>query len=243
MIETAQLDGALQELRNTGAATARVNALKLLVEYWHGPMGRSAGYAAHELADLPLPGALRWWYRWAGRRTEITCGQDRILRPEELSVVDDGRLVEFWIENQGVYTRASVPAGDDPMVSRSGGCHEGQWKQEGMSVLGFLMQVCVQEAQSDYRGLLDVEQAKLDAFAAAIPRLPVPPWVEGRDETETWGRTDFHVGEGIFAQTIDLGRSPAGIRGYTVSVAAKDREALHILDTLFDGEEWDERTF
>lgn len=59
VITAAGLDGALQDLRVTESYGSRLHALKLLVQYWHGPIRLSDGYSREELAALPLPSALR----------------------------------------------------------------------------------------------------------------------------------------------------------------------------------------
>jgi hypothetical protein len=63
-----------------------------------------------ELAALPpLPLPLRWWYRWAGKRSEVMSGQNFLFEPrpdDQLKYrqlrIEDGHL-RFYIENQGVY--------------------------------------------------------------------------------------------------------------------------------------------
>src|SRR6185436_9683870 len=104
MDDVVQLDVALHRLGRHSSPADRTEALKALVEYWHGKMTPSDGVPEIHLAGVKLPRSLRWWYCWAGCRKEITCGQDTLLQPGEISQADNGRLVKFWVENQGVYS-------------------------------------------------------------------------------------------------------------------------------------------
>jgi hypothetical protein len=248
MDDVVQVDAALRSLGRHSSPADRTKALKTLVEYWHGKMTPSDGLPESQLAGGPLPRSLYWWYSWAGRRQEITCGQDTLLQPGEVSQVDNGRLVEFWVENQGVYARATLPSGDDPPVFQSDWNHEGRWRQEDLSVLEFLIQVCIHEAitNAKYGAFVDIEEFQLSELSKLVPRLniaPWRPWLEDQDPADTWGYMDFYVGRGLLAQTNDLGCSAAGVRGNTLSVAAKTKEAFTQLDEVIGPKGWEHRTF
>jgi hypothetical protein len=244
MVDASQLDLALSRLGENASTHTRTEALKALVEYWHGPITDADGFPQSELDHLPMPQSLRWWFSWAGRRLEITRGQDRLFQPSETKLVNGGRLVEFWIENQGVYTRATLPSGEDPLMFQSDWSHEGCWKQEEMSVLEFLIEVCVSEAitHATYRGFLDVDEAHLQRFNQLIPKLPIPSWRQWPPDDER-PYVDFYAGRGFLAQAWDLGCSPAGIRGYTLWVAGKSPEAFFLLEGVIRPEQWEDRTF
>jgi hypothetical protein len=97
-----------------------------------------------------------------------------------------------------------------------------------------------------YTGYLDVEECQLEQFSRIVPRLriaPWRPWLQGQGGADTWGYKDFYVGRGILAETNDLGCSPAGIRGYTLSVAGKARGTLAQLNSVIKPEEWEHTTF
>ena len=146
-----------------------------------------------------MPWSLYWWYSWAGCRKEITCGQDTLLPPGEVTQADNGRLVKFWVENQGVYSRATLPSGDDPSVFQSDCNHEGKWKAENISVLEFLIQVCIHEtiANSEFRALVDIDASQLAELSKLVPRINIAPrrlWSPDQNTSDTWGCIDFHVG-------------------------------------------------
>jgi hypothetical protein len=86
-----------------------------------------------------------------------------------------------------------------------------------------------------------MEESQLEAFRAVVPPLgnaPWRPWFEHTEETDTVGTYDFCVRHGLLATTLDLGLSPSGTRGYTVSIAAKSPEALARLANIIPPDAW-----
>src|SRR5262249_32313011 len=113
-LDFTSLDRALNSLRGHTSVEDRLGVLQQLVEFWHDTIKPTDGFGDAELADVPLPLPLRWWYRWAGKRTEIMSGQNFLFRPVDkywqLAVEDDHLL--FYSENQGVYHWSTLTHGD-----------------------------------------------------------------------------------------------------------------------------------
>jgi hypothetical protein len=137
-VDGVAVDRALDRLRGPTAVEDRLDVLRELVEYWHGPIRPSDGFAEAELASSKLPSTLKWWYGWAGRRKEIMSGQNFLLAPTDpvhpywqLKTEDDRLL--FYLANQGVYRWATLPEGDDPPVF---GRYEASdpWEPEGVTL-------------------------------------------------------------------------------------------------------------
>lgn len=128
------VERALDRLRRPTTVHDRLDVLQQLVEYWHGPISPDDGISDAEIGGVALPLPLRWWYRWAGKRTEVMSGQNFLFVPRDdryrcrtLAAID-GRL-HFQVENQGVYQWATLPVGDDPPVFGRYQCH-GRWARE-----------------------------------------------------------------------------------------------------------------
>jgi hypothetical protein len=120
-LDFAPVDRALDRLHSPTTVADRLSVLEKVVQYWHGPIGLQDGLSDAELSGIRLPLPLQWWYRRAGRRTEIMSGQNFLFEPRveqhpyrQLNI-KDGRL-NFYIENQGVYEWSTLPDGDDPPV-------------------------------------------------------------------------------------------------------------------------------
>src|ERR1700722_2359524 len=76
------VDRARDRLRSPTSVQDRLGVLQQLVDIWHGPIEPEDGLSDAELAGLPpLPLPLRWWYRWAGKRTEVMSGQNFLFEP------------------------------------------------------------------------------------------------------------------------------------------------------------------
>lgn len=241
MQDVQQLDQTLADLAQNPSEQSRRHALQCLVEYWHGPIVASDGYAPNELARLKLPKALQWWYGWAGKRSRITSGDGRFFRPEQLSPPNEEGLVIIWTESHGSFRRAIPAAGIDPPIYHSGWTDSDKWRDEGMSLVGFLMQLCVYECQSEIWGFLDISPQQLDIVGDMIPRLPIHAWRSRTKEHKF--SIDFHVGRGIFATVHRLECSPADDQAYTLTVRAKSVEPLRELDALLQSPDWELKQF
>lgn len=71
----AAIDRALDRLRQPTTVHDRLAILQELIEFWHGPIRPEDGMTDAEMTSQPLPLPLRWWYRFAGKRSEIMSGQ------------------------------------------------------------------------------------------------------------------------------------------------------------------------
>src|SRR5579871_125543 len=101
-VDDATLDALLARLAGPLSVQLRLDILRHLAVYWHGPVGPGDAIPDVQLEGLALPLPLQWWYRWAGRRTAVFSSQNRLLAPHELEAAEDGKAI-FYVENQGVY--------------------------------------------------------------------------------------------------------------------------------------------
>jgi hypothetical protein len=105
--DVATVDQALDRLKQPSTLHDRVSVLQKLVHYWHGPIGLEDGISDLEMKLYKLPTVLRWWYRWAGKRSQIMTAQNFLFTPNNESpryrpTMVDGRLL-FYADNQYAY--------------------------------------------------------------------------------------------------------------------------------------------
>lgn len=231
------VDLAFDRLRQPTLIEDRLSVLQYVVNYWHGPVRPQDGLSDADLAGLRLPAALRWWYRWAGRRSEIMSGQNFWFTPGDKQRTDhppvmvDDRLF-FYTENQSVYQWATLPDGDDPPVF---GRYENTepWEREDIRVSEHLILTCLFEAimcHAKYgasAAWLDAD--RLDIIVRNIPPLAIPPW--------RWLGSRFFAHSGAFMCTADQGIFE-GKKWYSVSIGAKTEHPLQFLKPLLD-ESWE----
>ena len=62
VIEASDVDRALARLRGPTSVADRLDVLRTLVGYWHGPIAAGDGMTDSGLDAMPLPEPLRWWY-------------------------------------------------------------------------------------------------------------------------------------------------------------------------------------
>jgi hypothetical protein len=114
-LDQVALDNALDRLRGPLSRTERLETLRHVAEYFHGPISKDDGMSEEELQGTPssgpppLPETLRWWYQLVGKRKGMLCCQNYFLDPLKLEIDADGKMV-FFCENQGVYLWATLPA-------------------------------------------------------------------------------------------------------------------------------------
>lgn len=194
----AAVDTALDRLRHPTTVEDRLGVLERVVHYWHGPIGPDDGMSEFELAGVPMPRPLHWWYCWAGRRSEVMSGQNILFKPrDELHkywqlAVEDERL-NFYIENQGVYRWSTLPGGDDPPVFGRYAITD-PWEQENVTLSEHLILVCLFEAlvcHAKYgASAMNVQNETFASIVEAIPPLAIGPW--------RWAETRFFAGNGAF---------------------------------------------
>ena len=231
-LDHAAIDAALDRLRDPVNVEERLWVLRQLVDYWHGPIRKQDGLTEAELAGCRLPAALRWWYRWAGRRSDIMSGQNFLLAPRgehaQPFMVDD-RLF-FYAENQGVYQWSTLPDGDDPPVF--GRYNDGEpWEQERVRVSEHLILACLFEALMCHgrfgASAAWLDEDKLAALVEHIPPIAIPPW--------RWLGLRFFVARDAF-MCAGLNGSDKGKQYYSVRIGAK--KPLRFLRPLLD-DRWD----
>lgn len=190
-LDHESVDLALARLKKQISVQDRLEVLRTIVEYWHGPIGADDGLGEDEIGEFPLPFPLRWWFKFAGRRTEIMSGQNFLLEPKETSLDDDGRLI-FHVENQGGYAWATPTDDDDPPVF---GSVDGVPKKqpEGISLSEHLILACLFEAiicHSSYGASSSwIEQDKLNQIVRHVPPISIGTWnwCETRFLCKEWG--------------------------------------------------------
>jgi len=223
------LDDALRRLGPSSTTQERLDVLRQVAEFWHGPISPDDGFSEEELRGKPIPFPLRWWFRLAGRRTSISSSLNSLLGPDELATDSDGRLV-FYVEAQAVYVWATMPDGDDPPVFGRFNEPEIPWTQEGMTLSEFLLGACL------FEGIINapfaawaswVEQSTLDMLAAELSPLPLIPW--------RWpafpGRFFARNGAAMFVCSNDDRR---GNTAFTIRAGAKSEEPLAFLKEIVD---------
>jgi hypothetical protein len=232
--DVAALDQALDRLRQPTTVHDRLGILQQLVEFWHGPSRPEDGMTDAEMTSLPLPLPLRWWYRWAGKRSEILSGQNILFVPRDFQnkhnmlQVTNGRVL-FYVENQGVYQWSTLQHGDDPPVF---GRYEGRgrWAKEGVTLSEHLILMCLFEAvmcHAKYEASAAwLEEGKLREIVRHIPPLAIGRW--------RWGKTTFFAGRGAFMNAAEQ-RVADGKKGYySVWIGAKTPDPLQFLKPLVD---------
>jgi hypothetical protein len=231
--DVTSLDRSLDQLGSPTTVHDRLDVLRQLVNFWHGPIRPEDGMSDVEIGGVPLPLPLRWWYRWAGKRNDVLSGQNFLFVPRDyrnkyrVLAVRDGRL-RFYVENQGVYEWATLPNGDDPPVFGRYGL-KGRWAQEQVTLSEHLILMCLFELMTRHNGYgataawLDAK--RLEAIVTHIPPLAIAPW--------RWMGAKFFAGRGAFMCTALNGKSGSE-KQYSVWIAAKTEQPLQFLKPLLD---------
>jgi hypothetical protein len=228
------IDHALDRLRQPTLIEDRLNVLQHVVDYWHGPIRRQDGMSEAELAGSCLPAALRWWYRWAGRRLEIMSGQNFLLAPrgKRGQPFMRGDRLQFYVENQYVYRWATLPDGDDPPVFGRYKDDE-PWEAEGVRISEHLILACLFEAVSRHANFFAsaawLDEDKFATLAERVPPIAIPPW--------RWMGSRFFARNGAFMYAA-LNGTDKGKKYYSVWIGAKSPKPLRFLRPLLD-ETWE----
>lgn len=214
-------------------AATRFEVLKEVVTYWHGPVGREDGFTEEELSGIRMPEALRWWYRWGGKRKEITNGQNFLLAPAGDGAIEvrDGKL-QFYVENQGVFVWGTEVRGEDPPVYGREDESE-PWLEEGTCVTEHLLMACLFEAVMSHArygassGFMPWGAFKV--LERELPALKLGAWGMA-------GGLRFYARGGavMCAARNDRG----GEAGYSVFIGSKTEEAVRFLNGI-RGVRWD----
>src|SRR5262245_15332940 len=224
--EELDLDRALARLGSDSSLADRKDVLTSLVKYWHGEIRPSDGLSDAELAGVQVPETLRWWYCWAGRRTEVLGKNNDLLSPKHLSS-KDGLLV-FYGENQWVYEWATDPTGEDPPVhGRFRG--ETKWQAQEMRLSEHLILACLFEGimcHSTYSASAAwLPEKELFWIINRIPPVSINPW--------KWNTARFYAHRGAFMMSMENGIID-GTMGYSIWVGAKKKSPLEFLHEIID---------
>jgi hypothetical protein len=218
-----RVDRALDLLRHPTTVEDRLGVLQQLVEFWHGPIKPEDGFSDADLASVPLPTPLRWWYRWAGKRTEIMSGQNFLYRPVDKywQLAVEGDHLHFYCENQGCYYWSTRMHGDDPPVF---GRYDSTapWEQEDITLSEHLILTCLFEAvicHAKYGASAPLDEEKLSEITSRIPPVAIAPW--------RWEGTRFFAGHGAFMWATGYGY---------MWIGAKTEHPLQFLKPYVDGD-------
>lgn len=175
-------------------------------------------------AELPLP--LFKWYTWAGKRPEIMSGQNFLLSPKDLEVKNG--YLRFYVENQGVYTWATLPAGDDPPVFGRFEDHD-PWECEEVSLSEHLILMCLFEAIMSHSpfgaSTAWLAEDEMGKIVNLIPRISIGKW--------RWPEsTRFYAGGGAFMYASK--QAIRGKDGFSVWVGAKTEAPLQFMKSMVD---------
>jgi hypothetical protein len=223
-LDFAPVDRALESLRRPTTVEDRLGVLKQLVEFWHGPIRPEDGMNDAELAGVPLPMPLRWWYRWAGKRDEIMHGQNILYKPVDkywqLDV--EGDHLHFYCENQGCYFWSTLTHGDDPPVFGRYNSAD-PWEREDITLSEHLILACLFEAvicHAKYGGSAPLDKEKLSEITGRIPPVAIAPW--------RFDGMRFFAGQGVFMWATE--------HGY-VQIGAKTEHPVQFLKPYID-DDW-----
>jgi hypothetical protein len=237
-IGVATLDQALDRLKHSTTVHDRLDTLRHLVNFWHGPIKPEDGMSGVEqVGGVPLPFPLQFWYGWAGKRTEVMTGQNILFTPRDyqyrsrILAIKDGHL-HFHVENQGAYEWSTLPDGDDPPVFGRYEC-KGPWTREKVALSEYLILTCLFEAimcHAKYGALATwLDEERLNTIVQTIPPLPIGPW--------HWLGTRFFARNGAFMCVAENGEHE-GKKWYSVFIGAKTEHPLQFLKPLLD-ESWE----
>jgi hypothetical protein len=71
-LDHAHVDASLQRLHGETTTEDRLEILRVVAEYWHGPIGSENGIAEEELAAIDMPIPLRWCGIIGGHKPILT---------------------------------------------------------------------------------------------------------------------------------------------------------------------------
>jgi len=227
-----RVDEALDRLRTQTTTQDRLRILQRLVEYWHGPIGFKDGFTEDELREFKMPESLRWWYRWAGRRSEILGGWNIFLRPkagrDQLRIMND-KLV-FYLQSNAHW--ATEPYGDDPPIFFQPD-PSAPWEPEPHTLSEHLILACLLEGTLRHCAYgashIQLDETSLDQITASVRPVEIPPlrW------PAAGGHAHFFAKNGAFL--VSANRPPSRKRiTHQVWVGARTEMPLQFLKPFLD---------
>ncbi len=234
-VDLAGLDQALDRLKQPTTVHDRLDVLRHLVNFWHGPIEPEDGMSGVEqVGGVPLPFPLQFWYGWAGKRTEVMTGQNIFFTPRDyrrrntILAIKEDRL-HFHVENQGVYEWSTLPYGDDPQVFGRYECKgsaprpntrssslDRYWTRAGNSYR-------FEKALARARKMRCPCNGNRALSPRHIPPLAIPPWLG----------TQFFARRGAFMCAAENGQHE-GKKWYSVWIGAKTEHPLQFIKPLLD---------
>lgn len=173
-------------------AEGRWRLAEEFIDIWHGGLRPGDGYTDEELnateqrLGVPLPNALREWYRMGGKRSDIWSNQDHLVLPS----IRDERWLDIRFENQGCtqwYIRREDLSLPGPPVY--GGESN---RMVASNVSAFALFVLVYESQ--FRNIWCEIHPPTVATTFVMPNrfrlTALPRWYWSPDESHVWESTD-----------------------------------------------------
>ncbi|MDQ5823076.1 MAG: hypothetical protein M3441_02565 [Chloroflexota bacterium] len=208
----------------TFTASERLKQVKSLIELWHMPISDDDGFSSSAIETNEmrlghkLPLMLAQWYRYLGRRSDLTCSQNCLVPLDELRI-QNGFLV-FYVENQAVATWGipipQLSSIDPPVLvtfDTLGPDSHASWIQENSSLTEFLFQMMVLETITLSRFSFTAENVEptITMLKRTYPMLDLPTW--------HWPSypTRFYGGQDVLAMTAGK---------FDIVVAARSAKAL-----------------
>lgn len=163
----------------------RWDILSRFIADWYRPLAPGDGYSAAELEQcatrlaIPLPTALREWYRTAGRRDDVWRQQDTLLSPEEL-FCEDG-VLHFCLENQAITSwgvmLADLSQEDPPVVVQD---ERNVWVVQSSQLSEFVLHLAVYlvqfgESIAHIHG--HAQPACVEQITSSLPPLGFPEFI------------------------------------------------------------------
>ncbi len=218
-------------IRSASTPNRLMEELQKFIVFWLGPRREEFGLPGVVLDEHRLPKPLRSLYSFAGRwkrphpqvdeELEIFSIEEHLRPVDRLEVSPDGKLI-FIDENQGNWTCATLPEGDDPPVwveDVFNNYGQGKWGLVSESLSQFLVTFCLRELLSGSKfHLMDkgLEQLFESSKAEAIPL-----WTEGA--YPNW--------EEKFSFYLLHGSVMVGDVGGGIWFAANHEEGIHFLES------------
>jgi hypothetical protein len=146
----------------------------------------------------PLPQALREWYFLAGRRPDLTSGQNRLLAPDHLQLTGD--ILVHQQENQGVVvwgTHRNDWSNPDPpvYVSIDYSTANPSWLQESESFTEFVLRMLIFETVLGYEHSFwtEVSQAQVALLTGNLKGFGYSDWHWPEYPTRFFGSDDVLI--------------------------------------------------
>jgi hypothetical protein len=204
--------------------------LEAFIEDWYGPRRPEYGFPPGDLAQVPLPRALKDFYRFAGAWPGILDSTGyRLYRPGQLEA-DQDKLI-FFQETQGVQVWGTLPDQDDPPVWGWSTEPGEPWIAEDEPLSRFLLQAVLLEAAGSPQGAYsDLTGEELRRLLPHFEEIPLAPW-----GLPISCRFRLYFRPGVIAAAHRTNETPES--GFSIVIGALEHGDLEFLEP-FAGYDW-----